>query len=132
MYRIIGKEFCKEKLCTYQCEGENHIFKWHSSRKKTCQLCWKERKVKNRVRAIKKVLPCTDEHGYLVIQNAKFVKGGNAPLPNIKECPFVPVCNPKSTIFKSFNPPKSISILGRTGWESAKTRSGLGGGGLMS
>ena len=132
VYRIIGKEFCKEKLCTFQCEVENHIFKWHSSQNRTCQLCWKERKIKNRARVIKKVLPCTDEHGYLVIQNTKFVKGAHAQLPNIKGCPFIPVCNPQSTTFKSFNPPKSISILGRTGWESAKTRDGLGGGGLMS
>jgi hypothetical protein len=37
-----------------------------------------------------------------------------------------------TNIFKKLNPPKSISILGQTGWESAKTKRDEGGGGLMS
>jgi len=53
-------------------------------------------------------------------------------LPNLKECPFAAVCDPKSKKFLKLNPPKSISILGKTGWESARTRSNEGGGGLMS
>jgi len=132
VYRIIGKEFCKESLCTFECETREHRFKWHSSRNKTCQVCYKNKvKSKNAV-VIKKVIPCTDKEGYIVIEKNKFVKGDGALLPNLKECPFIDVCNPRSEEFKKLNPPKSISILGRTGWESAKTRSDEGGGGLMS
>lgn len=132
VYRIIGKEFCKESLCIFKCEKEGHIFKWHSSRNKTCQICYKNNIKGRKATLIKKMLPCTDEEGYIVIEKNKFVKGDTANLPNIKECPFVTICNPKSREFKQLNPPKSISILGRTGWESAKTRSNEGGGGLMS
>lgn len=53
-------------------------------------------------------------------------------LPGITQCPFIKACNPNSSQFKKLNPPKSISILGRTGWESAKTRRDEGGGGLMA
>lgn len=66
------------------------------------------------------------------ISNSEFVRGENSVLPNITSCPFSDVCSPKSIAFKKLNPPKSISILGRTGWDSAKTNVENGGGGLMS
>jgi len=127
VYRIIGKEFCKEKLSIFECETESHKFKWHSGRNKTCQIC-KDKKAK----VIAKVLPCSDEDGYLVIEKISYVSGQNAILKGLKECPFTVVCNPKDSNFKKLNPPKSISILGQTGWESARVLSGEGGGGLMS
>lgn len=127
VYRIIGKEFCKEALCIYECNEHKHRFKWHSPRNKTCQVC-----KKNQATLKAKVLPCTDEEGYIYIQRNSFVSGENAILKDIKECPFVSVCNPKSSSFIKLNPPKSISILGQTGWESARTKAEEGGGGLMS
>lgn len=33
---------------------------------------------------------------------------------------------------KKLMPPKSISILGQTGWTTAYTEIGIGGGGLMA
>lgn len=127
VYRIIGKEFCKEALSVFQCESENHHFKWHSSKNRTCQVCKQSKAI-----LINRVLPCTDNEGYIYIEKNSFVAGSNALMKGIKECPFVPVCNPKSYAFKKLNPPKSISILGQTGWESARTKSDEGGGGLMS
>ena len=127
VYRIIGKEFCKESLSIFKCENENHIFKWHSSRNKTCQVC-----KHSKATLISKILPCTDEEGHIYIEKNAFVNGENALLKGLKECPFESVCNPKSKDFKKLNPPKSISILGQTGWESARTRAEEGGGGLMS
>jgi hypothetical protein len=118
VYRVIGKEFCKEKLCEFECESKKHKFKWHSGRNKTCQ--------------ISKVLPCSDVDGHLVIEKIEYVSGKDAILKGIKECPFVTVCKPKEASFKKLNPPKSISILGQTGWDSARVLSGEGGGGLMS
>ncbi len=98
---------------------------------KTCQVCYKN-KIKNKAHVIKKMLPCSDIDGYLAIEKNAFVISKNAVLPGLKECPFVIVCEPKSPSFKKLNPPKSISILGQTGWDSARTRSEQGGGGLMS
>ena len=131
IYRIIGKEFCKESLAMFECQTKQHTFRWHSSKNKTCQVCYKNNKIKEKAYLIGKVLPCSDEQGHIVIQKSPFVTGNEALLPNIKECPFVSVCEPKRADFKKLNPPKSISILGQTGWESAKTRSKEGGG-LMS
>ncbi len=127
VYRIIGKEFCKESLCIFECETEKHEFKWHSSRNKTCQIC-----KTHKAYVIEKLLPCTDKDGFLVIEKSNFVSGDNAILPGLKECPFNVVCDSKSIHFNKLNPPKSISILGQTGWESARITKGEGGGGLMA
>jgi len=132
VFRVIGKDFCRDSLCVFKCESEDHIFKWHSSRNKTCQICFKENKLKNKARVIKKALPCTDKDGYIAIEKSKFVEGVDALLFKIKECPFNKACKPQNSKFRELNPPKSISILGQTGWDSARTRADVGGGGLMS
>ncbi|HCG76462.1 TPA: hypothetical protein DEW49_00965, partial [bacterium] len=31
VYRVIGKDFCKETLCIFKCETKKHEFKWHSA-----------------------------------------------------------------------------------------------------
>jgi hypothetical protein len=127
VYRVIGKEFCRESLCIFECEKGKHQFKWHSGRNKTCQICRK-----NKAYVINRVLPCTDNEGYLVIEKSKFVTGEKSILIGLKECPFSKICGSKTLFFKRLNPPKSISILGQTGWESARATKGEGGGGLMS
>lgn len=128
VYRIIGKEFCNDALSIFQCEAiSEHQFKWHSSRNRTCQIC------KNKeAKLIKKVLPCTDDEGSIYISSNKFVRGTDAILKGLKECPFISVCDPKNANFIKYNPPKSISILGQTGWDSARATKKQGGGGLMS
>jgi hypothetical protein len=131
IYRIVGKDFCNEKLYVFECETKEHFFKWHSGRNKTCQVCFKN-KVKNKAHVVNKILPCADNDGYIAIEKSNLVAGDDPLLPNLKECPFEIVCKPKTITFKKLNPPKSISILGQTGWESAKTRKDTGGGGLMS
>ena len=62
----------------------------------------------------------------------KYVSGKEAVLHGYKECPLIKVCNPMSNNFIKYNGPKSISILGRTGWNSTYTKRNEGGGGLMS
>lgn len=131
IYRIIGKEFCKETLYFFQCKSENHLFKWHSSHNQSCQLCYGKGK-RSKAYIIKKVLPCTDKDGKISITKNNFVKDTNALLRGLEECPFITVCCPQSENFIKLNPPKSISILGQTGWDSARTRRNEGGGGLMS
>ena len=129
IYRLIGKEICKEKLCLFQCNEEKHQFFWHSSKNKNCQICYKELKISRSASLIYKDLPCKHTEGSIYFRKNKQVARF---LPGIEQCPFIRACKPSSSEFKKLNPPKSISILGRTGWESAKTRRDEGGGGLMA
>ncbi len=131
IYRIIGREFCKDALATFRCEKHGHEFKWHSSRNRTCQTCL-ENNERNRAYVVRTTLPCTEDLGHIYITKNPFVSGPNAVLGGITECPFTSVCKPKDPTFRKLNPPKSISILGQTGWESARTDNDEGGGGLMS
>ncbi|MCX8027088.1 MAG: hypothetical protein N3A62_04440 [Thermodesulfovibrionales bacterium] len=131
VYRVIGKDFCRESLCIFECETKAHTFKWHSGRNKTCQICAKDSK-REKAYVIKKVMPCTDDEGQIFFKNSPFVRGENAILKELKACPFEDICGSKTNSFRKLNPPKSISILGQTGWESAKTNAVEGGGGLMS
>ena len=71
---------------------------------------------------------------YKQIKNIdQFLKVYKDCLPDnekISECPFKRICD--SNGLKNLQPPKSISILGQTGWTSAYTEKGNGGGGLMA
>lgn len=131
IYRIIGREFCNEKLCVFEGNGCNHVFKWHSSQNKKCQVC-AQQKIYNTAKLKYKVLPCQDEDGKIYISKNKYVTGDEAVLYGIEECPLKKVCNSEKNNFVKYNGPKSISILGRTGWDSARVRKGEGGGGLMA
>jgi len=129
IYRLIGKEFCKERLFLFRCTKYNHEFFWHTGRNKTCQICYKKDKKRIFAKLIFRDLPCKFKEGKIAIikNNVRDVI-----LPNIEECPFISVCNPREDSFKKLNPPKSISILGRTGWTTAYTKKDEGGGGLMA
>ncbi|MBQ7024864.1 MAG: hypothetical protein IJN29_14895 [Akkermansia sp.] len=127
VYNVIGKQFCNTILCEFMCLTHGHKFKWHSSRKKTCQICFSKERKKHAAKLLRKIMPCEDPEGHIAITNTKYVRS----LPDdkkIKECPFTSVCNAN----KHLQPPKSISILGQTGWTTAYTHSENGGGGLMS
>lgn len=127
VYKVIGKEFCKDSLAIFQCDNYTHTFRWHSSRNRTCQVCYANGLKGIKASVITKVYPCSDKDGKVAILQTEFVK--NLPQnKKIKECPFINICNER----KNLLPPKSISILGATGWQSAYTKTGDGGGGLMS
>lgn len=128
VYNVIGRQFCKETLCVFKCENNDHTFKWHSPRNKTCQICYKNNK-KNRAYVLNKIMPCTDEDGCIAIKETDFYRSGIAQ-PNIEKCPFVNACELNG--FNMLVAPKSISILGQTGWSTAYTKKGHGGGGLMA
>ncbi len=132
VYKLIGKEFCKERLYLFECLVKEHQFNWHSGRNKTCQICYEKEKVKNPAVVINKDLPCKYLNGKIILKNDSLKKIIEKTLPGIEECPFIEVCNPRSQNFRKLNPPKSISILGRTGWETARIIKGEGGGGLMA
>lgn len=127
VYNVIGKQFCREILFEFECETHEHTFKWHSGRNKTCQVCLKNGIKRVKAQQIGKKMPCSDEEGYIAIQETPYVLS----LPKeqkINECPFKDICKEN----RYLQPPKSISILGQTGWTSAYARKGDGGGGLMS
>lgn len=129
VYKVVGKQFCKESLSKYKCEKYGHFFKWHSPRNKTCQLCYKNGEKHIKAFVVGKAYPCNDSEGYIAIQNTEFVHN----LPDnekIDEFPFKSICD--SNGLKNLQPPKSISILGQTGWTSSYTEKNNGGGGLMS
>lgn len=127
VYKVVGKEFCKESLAIFKCENHTHTFRWHSSRNRTCQICYSKGIKGIKAYVIEKDYPCNDNEGDVAILQTDFVK----KLPNdkkLKKCPFSEICN----AHKNLQPPKSISIMGATGWQSAYTKTGDGGGGLMA
>lgn len=129
IYGVIGRQFCKENLYLYKCCTESHIFRWHSGRNRTCQLCF-DRGIKNRnAIPIKKVMACSDSKGKVAFLNSDYVSS----LPReqqkfFEKCPLSHICGDR----RYLAPPKSISILGQTGWTTAYTKKNEGGGGLMS
>jgi len=129
VYEVIGKQFCKETLAVFKCDVYDHCFKWHSARNKTCRICHGEKRKGITATCIKKIMPCCDSEGAIAILNSEYV----LKLPEnekIKECPFKNICD--SNNLRNLQPPKSISILGKTGWTSAYSDKGCGGGGLMA
>jgi len=129
IYRLIGKEFCKDRLFLFKCTKYNHEFYWHTGRNKTCQICYKETKKRIPALLVFRDLPCKYKEGHIAIQSNSV---RDSILPKTDECPFIEVCKPREKNFKKLNPPKSISILGRTGWTTAYTKKDEGGGGLMA
>jgi len=126
IYNVVGKQFCKESLAIFLGDNCGHTFRWASSQNRRCQVCWGKGK-NNKAHLIGKVMPCKDKEGYKAILQTDF----NRNLPKnkqIKSCPFVEICGDN----KHLMPPKSISILGQTGWQSAYTNKNDGGGGLMA
>jgi len=110
------------------CErNSDHFYEVKNRRSKKCKIC--EQTSIPTANIVKRFLPCTHDKGYIFMNSSKYVL---SVLKGIKICPFEKLCKPKSENFIKLNPPKSISILGRTGWESAKTNISAGGGGLMS
>lgn len=126
VYNVVGRQFCKESLPIFTCPN-GHVFRWHSAKNTTCQVCYKQGILRVPASIKKKCMPCEDEEGAIAILNTEYVKS----LPEgqkIPKCPFANICNDK----KHLRPPKSISIMGQTGWQSAYTNKGEGGGGLMA
>lgn len=127
VYNVVGKQFCRESLSIFRGNNCGHIFRWHSGQNKTCQVCHSQGVRRQPASVVNKVMPCCDEEGHVAILMTDYVKS----LPEeqkIRKCPFSDICADK----KNMMPPKSISIMGKTGWQSAYSIEGEGGGGLMA
>lgn len=128
VYNVLGKQFCKEKLCYFLCEN-GHKFANNGARAKYCPICSREKKIKVSAKLISRNLPCINADGEKVIKNTKFVTSHIAQ-PTLVQCPLKKICDACGN--KNLMAPKSISILGQTGWNSAYSEKGNGGGGLMA
>lgn len=128
IYNVVGRQFCKESLCLFECH-KGHKFLWHSARNKTCQVCYNETNSQVPAKVIARYLPCEEDKGKDVIKLSEFYRKGIA-VPNYEECPFKDICD--SYGHKKLAAPKSISIMGQTGWTSAYSDKETGGGGLMA
>lgn len=126
VYNVVGRQFCKESLYIFTCPN-GHEFRWHSSRNSTCQVCYQQGIRRVPASLVGKCMPCEDDMGGVAIRNTKYVKSMPAE-QKLSKCPFTDICADK----KHLRPPKSISIMGQTGWQSAYTNIGDGGGGLMA
>ncbi len=132
IYRVVGREFCQDrKLSVLKCSRDpGHIIFWHSAQKKLCPKCSPTNRGK--LVLVSQHLPCTHEQGKVAIQQSKYVTGPHALLPGITECPFAPVCKPRTDEFRPRIAPDSISIYRATGWLTAYTTEERAGGGLSS
>lgn len=114
IYRIVGREFCKVNLFNYQCVN-GHTFYWNTRSKSVCPHC------KKKAAVIDGGYMCDARDGSIVTERL---------LPQYQNCPFKGICDKNNK--KRLQPPKSISILGKTGWTSAYAEINCGGGGLMA
>ena len=128
LYRI-GREYCKDNLFEYHCEA-GHSFYHFGKRLRKCRVC----PPSNRADAfpINRFLPCQvdendlpRENGVLLLSDSNLLRVFDGV------CIFESVCQPKSAEFSPLDPPKSISIKGRTGWTSSYAYEERGGGGMM-
>ena len=127
VYGVIGKQFCKESLAFFEGIECRHRFPWHSTRNKKCQVCFQQGLGRKDAKVVDTIMPCSSEDGKVAILQTAYVRS----LPDkekIEQCPFKDICKENRKLM----PPKSISIVGQTGWTTAYTERGVGGGGLMA
>jgi hypothetical protein len=127
LYRI-GREYCKDNLVQYECEFGHSFYWWGPAQKRRCIVC--DRKNRGWADPVNRVLPCQvakdqlpKKDGVLMIPALLRLFGGT--------CIFEHTCDPKNPSFTIFDPPKSISIKGQTGWTNSIARRERGGGGMM-
>lgn len=123
IYNLFGRKICKENLTKYTCKICNNSFCHYNARKSVCPKCHNKELSKT------SSLPCINEKGKCVITHLASDKE-YAFLNKYSNCPLSEICNNGGSV--SCDPPKSISIKGRTGWTSAYSDEENGGGGLMS
>ena len=127
VYNVIGIQFCKENLTIFECSKYKHHFPWHTGMNKTCQICYQNGEKRIPARIFEKLMPCSSPEGEVAILNSDFVR--NLPEDEkLHQCPFADICGDNRKLMA----PKSISILGQTGWATAYTQKNNGGGGLMA
>ncbi len=126
----IGREYCDEKLVPFVCE-DGHTFYHFGARLKNCRVC---RDAGKRVRAHARArfLPCQLDSASLPREEGRLLVRGDNLLKTFDGiCILEGTCQPKTEDFRALNPPKSISIRGRTSWTESYAYKDKGGGGMM-
>jgi len=127
IYRV-GKDYCKDILVKYKCES-GHDFYYFYARKRICSICTEQKKVQPEERLLPCQIPSSElprKGGNLLLNDKNLLFKFNG------KCLFEDTCLPRSASFVKYEPPRSISIKGETGWTSAYAEEGVGGGGLMA
>ena len=128
LYRM-GREYCKDNLVKYQCEV-GHTFYYFGARLRKCRVC--HRKQRATASPIARKLPCQANIEDLPRENDRLLLSPSNLLYTFDGiCPLENTCQPKTKAFQQLDPPKSISIKGRTSWTSAYADKERGGGGMM-
>ena len=128
LYRI-GREYCKDNLVKYQCKA-GHTFYHFGARLRKCRVC--DRRQRATAIPVARQLPCQVDPENLPRENGKLLLSTNNLLRMFDGvCILEDVCQPKTDAFQQLDPPKSISVKGRTSWTSAYSNRERGGGGMM-
>lgn len=129
LYRI-GRQYCDEKVVQYACPN-GHTFYHFGAALKLCRVC-QERNRRTPAHAKARFLPCQvrsqdlpRERGRLLLSEKNLLRTFDGI------CILEEVCQPKTETFRAFNPPKSISVKGQTGWTNSYAYREKGGGGMM-
>lgn len=129
LYRI-GREYCDNRVVEFSCEDGHHFFCFGANRR-NCRVC-SANKVRRKAVAGKRYLPCQVDSGKLPRQDGKLLLDSENLLYVFDgTCILEGACGPRTAKFKALNPPKSISIKGKTGWTESYSYKGKGGGGMM-
>jgi len=129
LYRI-GREYCREIVVQYVCE-RGHTFYHFGGRLRNCRVCQRSGE-RVRAHAGARFLPCQldsrdlpREDGQLLLKNSDLLKTFDGV------CILETTCQPKTESFRVLNPPRSISVRGRTSWTDSYAYRDRGGGGMM-
>jgi len=129
LYRI-GREYCDDTVVQYTCEN-GHRFYYFGARLRNCPIC-RRAGIRTSAEPKRRFLPCQLSPSDLPRERGKLLLRGDNLLRIFDGvCIFENVCEPKTEKFRALNPPKSISIKGRTSWTSSYAYRERGGGGMM-
>lgn len=127
LYRI-GREYCKHTVVEYRCDNGHNFFHF-GARLSRCRVCRPRANAYPQARFLPCQVRAADlprEDGLLLLPNDRLLKKFDG------RCILEDACRPTEQNFVPFDPPKSISIKGQTGWTSAYTDRNRAGGGLMA
>ena len=129
LYRI-GREYCLQNLVKYECP-QGHTFYHFGAGLRNCRVCALEAQ-RSRATPVAKLLPCQVHSKELPrVGGVVSLPEGNLLRTFNGVCILEGTCMPKSSVFHTFDPPKSISIKGQTGWTNSYAWKERGGGGMM-
>jgi hypothetical protein len=126
----IGRQYCKRIVTEFRClQGHTHFA--FGGRERYCPEC-RRSGARNTQVVVRQLLPCQVDPRLLPREAGRLLLPDNKLLRDFDGCCiFSRVCQPNGSGFVEFDPPKSISVRGRTGWTSSLSDRTRGGGGMM-